>query len=564
MRASTFDDTDRGPARSWILLLAVGTAMGLLAGYFVALKALEADTAIELFSNRQWFALGAIVQQAFFPWVPLGATIGAVVASGLGLLGRYRFALRTHRKRFWHLLLLALIAFSMPAVGLSALPFFRPTSLGPNILFIVLDTARPDRMSLYGYTRPTTPSLQSLAQQSTVYTQAYATSSWTPPTHASFFTGQLPCDHGVTHAQPTHPPKLPERSLTLAEILWESGYQTVAIVGNAIMPSWTGFAQGFEQYHETWRMNDKYAHPAERLFEDLVEAQSERPYFAFVNLIEPHSPYDSSGEFFGLYDRHPELSSLVDSDWAQHLTDQPYTVAELEHFSDLYDSEIQQTDAIVGRFIQLLRDRGVLDETVVIVTADHGEHFGEHGLVEHILNLYETNVRVPLLIRYPARWQPGRRDSSVVQLQDLFETVRDIAGAGGRYPSRGFNLLDVDDGPKQRLAFFEYHQPMRYFESLGHPPQLERFKRDLQAVRSESLKLIVGSDSTTELYDVLRDPLEREDLSGRPGYANDVKRLKTLLQARFADCVSSTKQGSVPIELDEETLQELKSLGYIQ
>jgi arylsulfatase A-like enzyme len=457
-----------------------------------------------------------------------------------------------------------LMASSLPAIGLSTIPYFRPTPSGPNIVLIVLDTARPDRMSLYGYARPTTPSLESLAQQSTVYTQAYSTSSWTPPSHASLFTGQLPCDHGVTHAQATHPPKLPERSLALAEILWESGYRTAAIVGNAIMPSWTGFSQGFDQYHETWRMNDRNLHPAERLFEEFVQAESERPYFVFINLIEPHSPYDSSGEFFGLYDRHPELGSLVDSDWAKHLTEQPYSVAELEHFSDLYDSEIQQTDAIVGRVLQQVRDRGVLDETLVIVTADHGEHFGEHGLVEHILNLYETNVRVPLLIRYPPRWPPGLRDSSLVQLQDLFETVKDIADAGKHHPSQGFSLLDRDGVPEQRLVFFEYHQPWKYFESLGYPPQLERFQRDLQAVRNGSLKLIVGSDSTTELYDVVRDPLEQEDLSGRPEYANDVKRLKTLLQARFAACLTSTEHGSAPIELDEETLQELKSLGYIQ
>ena len=552
-----------GGRRGWIRVLLGATATSLLVGYAVAAKAFEARPALELVASRQWFKLGDVVSSALFPWIPISLGIGLAVAIVVAGLGRYQFAPRPFQRRLWQLLVVSAVGVSLVVFGLSMTALLRPKPNGPNALLIVLDTARPDRMSLYGYERPTTPNLEALASESTVFTRAYSTTSWTPPSHASLFTGLFACEHGVTHEAARYPPRMPTRFLTLAEILWEAGYRTAAFVGNPILHASTGFPQGFDEYHEMWRLAHREGrHPVERLLARLLEDNSDRPFFVFVNLLEPHSPYNSSEQFFGHYDRHPDLESLVDIDWIKYFTgDRVYTQRELEHLSDLYDEEIQYVDSLIGKMVGLLSEHDVLDETMLIVTSDHGEHFGEHGLVKHLFNLYETNVRVPLLIRYPNGHSSGVRDSSLVQLHDLFETTLSTAGAGGRHRSEG---SDLSTGPApQRPVFLEYYAPVTAFRDWAVPASLDHFKRRLRAVRSHDLKLIVGSDGSRELYDVARDSLELENLIGRDEYAAESMRLQALLQDRFRACQEDPTVESAPIELDERTLQELRSLGYI-
>jgi arylsulfatase A-like enzyme len=167
------------------------------------------------------------------------------------------------------------------------------------------------------------------------------------------------------------------------------------------------------------------------------------------------------------------------------------------------------------------------------------------------------------MIRHPTRYSPGVRDSSMVQLYDLFETIQSAAGVEGRFRSEGADLLA--GVPETRPVFLEYYAPLTFLEAWGWGdlPQLDPLKRRLRAVRSQNLKLILGSDGSKELYDVARDPLELEDLSGRAEYAAELMRLQALLQGRFANCEESPAVESAQIELDERTLRELRSLGYI-
>jgi arylsulfatase A-like enzyme len=243
----------------------------------------------------------------------------------------------------------------------------------------------------------------------------------------------------------------------------------------------------------------------------------------------------------------------------------------------LYDSEIGYVDAVIGRMVDLLRARNVLDETLLVITADHGEHFGEHGLLAHKFNLYETNVRVPLLIRYPRAFGPGVRDTARVQLHDLFETILSVAGSGGRYASQG-SSLDADQ--EERPALLEYYFPLLDLrivrDDLFRPglrpeiadlaeavPEVKPFMRRLRAIRSGRLKLIWGSDGSVELYDIPTDPQELTDLSENEDYAEELEHLKAQLSEQISGCVgqSPTEQ---PIQLDEEHIRQLKSLGYIR
>ena len=560
-----------------VRLLLAGASAGLIVGTFIALLALNLSEVRELAGNRQWFALASTVAVPLGTWTFRGLLIGLTVATVLMLLVRPRFSGSRIQWLVWRLLVLASVGIPLLTIGLRSAPLLRSRPNGPNVLLIVLDTTRPDRLSLYGYTRPTTPRLEELAAEATVYTEAYATSPWTPPSHASLFTGLFSCSHGVTQESPGDIPSLPSRFLTLAEALWESGFRTNAIVGNGILNARTGFAQGFEEYHETWKMEDQHGrHPAEYLFESMLDSDSDRPFFTFINMIEPHRPYNSSREYFGLYDRHPHLD-LVDIDWVKYMVDKStYDSADLEHLSDLYDSEIQYVDDVVGRLVELLRERDILDETLLVITSDHGEHFGEHGLLAHRFNLYETNVRVPLLVRYPEVFPPGSRDAAHVQLHDLFETILSVAGSGGRYASQGTSL---EADREERVAFLEYYFPLLELRvvrdwlfrpgqrpkiaELGEEvPAVKPYMRRLRAVRTGDMKLILGRDGRAELYDVPADPQELEDLSDHVNYVARLRDLKEQISERVAGCEGQSPTAT-RIELDEEQIEQLRSLGYI-
>jgi arylsulfatase A-like enzyme len=565
-----------GKAR--LRLLLAGASAGLIVGLALGVAALDLGDVRELAGNRQWFALAAHAGSPISVWTVRGLLMGLAVATVLALLGRPQLVTKPLQRTVWRLLALALIAIPLLSIGLKGAPLLRPTPDDPNIVLIVLDTTRPDRLSLYDYHRPTAPELEKLATESTVFTRAYATSSWTPPSHASLFTGLYPCAHGVTQESSGDIPGLPTRFLTLAEALWESGFRTTGINGNGILAASTGFSQGFEEYHETWKLEDQLGrHPAEILLESTLDSDSDRPFFAFINLIEPHRPYNSSREYFGLYDRHPELD-LVDIDWAKYLVDKDlYDSDDLQHLSDLYDSEIQYVDDLVGRMVDLLRARNLLDETLLVITADHGEHFGEHGLLAHRFNLYETNVRVPLIIRYPEVFRPGVRDTAHVQLHDLFETILTVVGSGGQYQSQGRN---IDENLEERPAFLEYYFPLielrvvrdwlfrpgvrpEIADLAEEVPEVKPFMRRLRAIRQGRLKLIWGSDGKTELYDVQADPEELTDLSTDEEYAEELRQMKAQLSALMSECSgqSSTER---PIEMDQEQMRQLRSLGYIR
>jgi choline-sulfatase len=549
-------------SRSWIRLLAIGAAVGMIAGSAAALKAIDVSTSLQLLANRQWFALSAFLSPPLRAWILFGALCGLFVAATLAFLGHFEPKDKRFQRTVRPVLFLALLAIPVMTTTLSILPLLRPKG-GPNVLLIVLDTARPDRFSLYGHDRPTTPNLDSLAVESTVFTNAYSTSSWTSPSHASLFTGTLPCIHGATQETEAALPQLSASSLTLSEVLWESGYRTSAFVGNAVLHSQSGFSQGFEEYIHTWQLSFENEHPTESLVRTVLDRQSDRPFFVFINMIEPHSPYDSSREFLGRYDRHPEID-LVSSSWVEHVSgDRVLSATEIEHLSDLYDSEIQYVDAFVGRIVSLLRERGMLDETLLVITADHGEHFGDHGLMEHLFNLYETNVRVPLLIRYAGL--PTSRDPTLIQLTDPFDAIIRLTEAPSIAISTSF--FSSEERTADHSVVMEHYYPLWFFArtpgSRDHPG-LDRFKRRLRAVRAGNLKLIVGSDGSVELYDVVRDPGELQDLSSVDEHATTVQDLRTRLYDALGDCWDSERASETAIDLDDETIRELKSLGYIR
>jgi arylsulfatase A-like enzyme len=442
----------------------------------------------------------------------------------------------------------------------------------PNVVIIVMDTARGDRLSCYGYARETSPRLEELARSATIYANAHSTSSWTAPGHASLFTGLFPAAHGATQEDW----RLDEGLTTLAEVLSAYGYRTVGIVENPMLSRDLGYAQGFSEYHEVWLPRTRPGPRSlalDRFVETVGGAAPGQPFFIFVNLIEPHSPYDSSRQFKDRFVTDQSIT-LDANEWRDYYVGRrTFTGAEITHLNELYDAELLFTDYVVGKMADALGDAGLLDRTAFIVTSDHGENIGDHGHMDHVFSLYESTTRIPLLVRYPPRFPPGSTAENPVQLTDIFPTVLDLAGIGAAaYPSQGRSLLG--EIPRDREVLCEYYYPRQAingYRSLTdrRSPRLAPYRRRIKSLTSGDMKLIHGSDGRDELYDLRRDPGELTNIIDSPEEAATVRGL----EARLSELVErwgsqrsagEPEAGAPDAKLDEATKEALRSLGYLE
>lgn len=492
-------------------------------------------------------------------------------------------------------------------------PALAPGPRRPDIVLVVLDTLRADHLPVYGYDRATAPNLDTLAAESTVYENAHAASSWTLPSHASIFTGLYPIAHRAHHEH-----RMLDLSYeTLAEALQGAGYRTNAVVSNAMLARTRQLDQGFDHYLETWRglfgehpklfpgletkeswkdVEDPIFRRAKRQLRPEADENSyfqfrrivrdeprtgNEPDFVFVNLVGVHSPYDSSGPFHDRFVRNPSLR-LEENSWAEYYAGRiDFSQEQLDHFVDLYDAEILHVDYVVGRMVEDLKAAGRWEDTLFVVTSDHGENLGDHGHVSHVFSLNETLTRVPLLVHYPPRFPAGVRIATPVLLVDLFPTLLAAAGVDPGAHAVDGRLLprSPSDAPPARPLFAEYYYPwenirfmMKVFQ--GDVPGVARWERRLRSVTEGDLKLVWGSDGRNELYDLARDPDERNDLIDDPDRAASRDALLRRLDAFVAD-----HGGRTPISrfdpahpdrepgedgtLDPETVRQLEELGYL-
>jgi len=394
----------------------------------------------------------------------------------------------------------------------------------------VLDTTRRDRLSTYGYPGQTSPALDRVASEGLVYEQCTSAGSWTLPSHASIFTGMYPRDHGTT----VEHWNLAGEHTTLAEVLSANGYATAGFCCNPWISDDTGLLQGFGEFHEIWRgrRDPRDEHGAARVTEKILEWLDARedtaePFFAFVNYLEPHTPYRPPQPFRDRFlpaDADPIAVQEV-MGWKTprefgYMLGVPGMEISEEQFSildGLYDAEVAYQDSRFGELVDGLAARGLLDETLLVVVADHGEQLGEHGMLDHKMSLYEENVHVPLVLRYPGAVPVGRV-SARVQSHDIFMTVLELAGIDHE-PPVGAGRLPFDDeaGEGRRYTFVDMGRPTVFMELMEREwpgADVRRFDRWLRAVQDPRFKYIRASDGRRELYDVRDDPAESEDLSG--------------------------------------------------
>lgn len=402
----------------------------------------------------------------------------------------------------------------------------------PNVLLVVLDTTRRDRLSTYGYPRETSPALDRLASEGLVYEQCISAGSWTLPSHASIFTGLYPRDHHTTVENWT----LGKDFTTLAEVLSSNGYATAGFCCNPWISDETGLLQGFRDVEEVWRNRRKDPrdeHGAARTTEAILEwldarHGAEEPFLIFANYLEPHTPYRPPQPFrdrFLAADADPIAVQEVmawktprEFGYMLGVPGMEITDAQFAILDDLYDAEVAYQDSRLGELVDGLRTRGLLDTTLIVVVADHGEQLGEHGMLDHKMTLYEENVRVPLVLRYPPVLAAGLRIRAMVQSNDIFPTVLSLAGIDQPTPA-GSRLLPLNDDEEasRPYAFVGMARPTVFMELMEREwpgAGVRKFDRSLRAVRDTRFKFVWASDGERGLFDLQADPTEQVNLSG--------------------------------------------------
>ena len=417
----------------------------------------------------------------------------------------------------------------------------------PNLLLIVIDTLRSDRLSSYGYTRPTSPEMDRLAAEGVLYEQAISASSWTLPSHASLFTGLYPRDHRTTSENTV----LDDSFETLAEQLQAAGYRTAGFSNNVWTNDESGLKQGFEAFEEMWHLQatrqsgvmaddpktDMGGVATTEKILEWVGKPSGKPFFVFVNYYEPHLPYRPTRpfgkEFLPKGTRPHEiqrLRSFYSPREYGYILDVPWMKVsdrDIEILGDLYDGEISYIDHILGDLRKGLEEAGQWQDTLVVVTSDHGEHLGENHMLSHKLSVYDPLLRVPLILYGPGRLPTARRIQGQVQVHDVFGSLLDWAGVRDDLPQ-----LPLEEPKTPRYTFAELDTPNIFLEVIRKKIpgwDASAFARALKTVRGPRYKLILGSDARAELFDHVNDPLETQDLSAEKPEV--VQRLRRALEA---------------------------------
>ncbi|MBC8099132.1 MAG: sulfatase-like hydrolase/transferase [Armatimonadetes bacterium] len=510
----------------------------------------------------------------------------------------------------------------------------------PHVIFIVLDTQRRDRLSLYGHTRNTSPELDDFSTTATRFERAIAAAQWTIPSHASMFTGLYASTHELTEANRVlsgaHP--------TLPEILQSGGYHTVGFCNNPLVGVLnTGLQRGFDQFYNyagaapnrplqtrrlglprpltlrwqrfarsisnqfahndwlfraslnplitpIWTRTINYKGHTEHAISDVIaytarhRAQTpQQPMFTFLNLMGTHLPYRPPQDALDRiapgvrHDRHAyRFMGRFNADaarWASP-SDPPLHDWERQVIDDFYDAEIAYQDAQLGRLLRYLRASGALDDTMVIITADHGEGHGDHDFFGHSFVVYQELVHVPLLIHYPARFPAGKRVTTNVSTRRLFHTVLDIAGvqppldaADPNADIHGLSLvrsLNCQPDTEGDVAFAEAFPPQTFLGVLRqrNPAAIEqlRLTQIRRGVYDGAHKLAVVANQVEGLFDVAHDPAETHNVAA--ALPDTVTALHAKLNAFVGR--STSPHAAHDGEVSAEVVENLRALGYLE
>ena len=437
----------------------------------------------------------------------------------------------------------------------------------PNVLLYVIDTLRADRLSCYGGPHATSPRLDEMAQQGFLFEASYSVASWTRPSTASILTGLFPLYHGANGAN-----ALSTSLLTMAELLRGAGYSCWAAVSN-VQVSGRGlhFEQGYHRFISKDGMMVQQRHHGvlrtSRIINDVmipwIESNRDEPFFLYLHSLDPHSPYrrheDLPTPFAGGYDGVLRDKPLVPQNVLVPMTDQ-LSAEDVEFVKNVYDEEIRFQDDQFRRLFAALETSGLWDETIVIITSDHGEEFMEHGGWDHREKMWEELLRVPLVMWIPPKYRdsmltPPVRVSQPVSAVDIMASLID--------------LLDLDDA--------ETHQGTSFIPLLRGQPMERDFvygeevvaedPNSLGTVRQGRWKLIwekTEKGVVQRLFDLETDPGEQVDVAAdHPDVVAQIEALRDDSRRDWVDRGFTPLLDGARAELDSAALEELRRLGYI-
>ena len=405
----------------------------------------------------------------------------------------------------------------------------KPSDL--NVLLFTLDTTRADHIGCYGYPQIKTPNIDALAAEGILFQNATAPCPLTLPSHSSMFTGSYPFFHGVRDNGGFY---LEKEQVTLAEVLQQAGWATSAFVGAFVLDSRWGVDQGFDYYYDNFDFA-KYKKisldSVQREGGEVIKAFFEwfgqnatKKFFSWIHLYDPHTPYEPPEPFRTQYGGREY---------------------------GLYDGEIAYADSLVGRVLDSLREKSLLEKTVVVIVGDHGESLGEHHESSHGFFIYDATVSVPLIIRIPSAELRGKTVAAQVRNIDLLPTLCDLLGLPEPGDVQGKSLLPLvagrTSGP-DREAYSESYYP-RYHYGWS----------ELKSIRTSKYKFIQAP--RPELYDLSLDPREQNNIFGRESslaerFVRDLEKLEKRLSRKGIE-----HRG--PQQLDDDSREKLMALGYV-
>ena len=413
----------------------------------------------------------------------------------------------------------------------------------PNLILISIDTLRADHLSCYGYDRNTSPNIDRFARDGVLFTNTIAQSSWTLPSHMSMLTGLYPSGHGVLSKHN----KLGDEHLTVAEILQNAGYETAAITDRVYLSQRYGY-QGFDFYHDKGCLKCRGAikKTYKRAVKWLRKGHS-RPFFLFLHTYQVHAPYDPLPDYDIYSDKSYRGITYGYVKYAHYgKIEDKFGLEDYLYLIDKYDGEIFYADHFLGKLFKKLKQLGLYNNSIIILTSDHGENFLDHKAhgVGHG-ELYDEIVKVPLIIKAPM-FPTNKIVEAQVESIDIVPTVLELLDIS--IPVR------VDGESLVELVKLGSYDSVFAFSQKDH---------EYKMIRSKDWKLLQRSQSEFELFDLIKDPKEQLNI-----FAQETEVAKSLFEALniWSDTqkqLSKSNSTDNKIELDKELTDQLKALGYI-
>ena len=436
-------------------------------------------------------------------------------------------------------------------VAISNLP--EPAPNAPNILVIVIDTLRADHLSSYGYERGTSPFIDSIGERGLLFEKAYSTSNWTIPSHASLLTGRYVHEHGADIE------KLDNRFPTLGEALQGLGYRTGGFTANIdTFNRQYGFSRGFihfEDHYQTlgdsfantfygrlievyalhkvlnrdYEIGRRWATDINRNIVDWINKDQSKPFFVLINYFDVHAPYIPPQPYRNKYSNKTEPGGVINTDWDMNHIYISLTPDQLQDEIDAYDGAISYVDDQINALFTELEEQGQTDNTLVIVMSDHGESFGEHGLLEHHNSLYPEVIHVPLILWWPGHVPEGLRIDQPVTIANIPATIMNLIGESQQTTFPSLSLTTLWEQPESALDWPGSIAEVK--QAIWLPPEHLPAHGNMQSIITRDWQYINHEKFGEELYDLKTDPEENINLASEASFQDVLEQLKRSLSS---------------------------------